>query len=188
MNAANTLTVFRMVLVPFYLVFLYYSQTESNAYLWLSLAIFMAVAIGDAFDGYIARKLHQVTSLGSFLDPLCDKMILWVSFVILALHDKVPFWLMVLILSKDALIFVGGLALYFFDCDCTISPNFWGKGASGVQFVMVLCTLFSIGIGWFGQPSANSFFWVVWSLAAFMTTVSGISYAIIESRRLNKAG
>ena len=188
MNTANMLTLFRMVLVPFYLVFLYYSHTESNAYLWLSLAIFMVVAVGDAVDGYVARKLRQVTSLGSFLDPLCDKMILWVSFVIFAYYDRIPFWLVILIMSKDALIVVGGIALHFFDCDCSINPNFWGKGASAVQFVLVLCTLLSIGIGWFGQQSANYLFWVIWSLAAFMTTISGISYAMIETRRLGKAG
>jgi len=188
MNTANTLTVSRMVLVPFYLVFLYYSRTESNAYLWLSIAIFLAVAIGDALDGYMARKLHQVTSLGSFLDPLCDKMILWVSFVTFAYYGRIPFWLLILIVSKDSLIFIGGLALYFFNCDCSINPNFWGKGASAVQFALVLATLLSIGVGWFGQSPVSHFLWVIWSLAAFMTTVSGISYAIIESRRLNKAG
>lgn len=188
MNTANILTLLRMVLVPFYLVFLYYSQTESNAYLWLSLAIFMVVAVGDAIDGYVARKLHQVTPLGSFLDPLCDKMILWVSFVIFTYYDKIPFWLIILIMSKDALILLGGIALHLFNCDCSINPNFWGKGASAIQFTMVLLTLLSIGIGWFGSTSAYYVFWVIWSLAAFMTTVSGISYASIEAKRLSKAG
>jgi len=187
MNAANRLTGCRMLLVPFYLIFLYYSKVESNAYLWISIVIFTVVAVADAFDGYIARKLHQVTFLGSFLDPLTDKMIVWVSLVTFAYYDKVPFWLTILVVSKDVLIGIGGLALYLFECDCTITPNFWGKGAAVLQFSLVVCTLFAVGVNWFGQPSANYFFWVMWSLAAFMTVSSGISYAIIESHRLSKA-
>lgn len=188
MNAANQLTVSRMVLVPFYLVFLYYSKTEGGVYLWLSLAIFLSVAVGDAFDGYIARKLSQVTALGSFLDPLADKMILWVSLIILSYYDRVPFWLAILILSKDLLIFLGGVVLHLLDCDCTIKPNIWGKGASASQFLLVLCTLLWIGLGWFGAPLSNYFFWVLWLSAASMTTVSGISYALEESRRYNRTG
>jgi cardiolipin synthase len=115
-------------------------------------------------------------------------MILWVSFVVFAYYDRAPVWLAIIVLSKDVMILGAGLALHVLNCDCSITPNFWGKGASAVQFVLVLCTLVSIGLGWFGLFWANWFFWALWLLAAIVTMVSGVSYALIEARRLNKAG
>jgi len=188
MTAANKLTVSRVLLVPLYLTFLYYSRTESNNYLSGSLVILLVVAVGDVLDGYLARRLRQVTPFGSLLDPVGDKMILWVSFIIFAYYDKVPAWLAIVVVSKDVLILGAGLGLHVLGCDTSIVPNFWGKASAFAQFTLVLFTISSIAWGfWDSGEWIRYTLAIYWAVVAVLAILSGISYAILEARRLDKA-
>ncbi len=101
-NLPNLLTVFRILLVPF---FIYYLFQESQSYRILAFAIFLVASITDLIDGYLARKWNQETEFGKFLDPLADKVLVIGAFItFILLNEQVEIWMVFLIVLRDMLI------------------------------------------------------------------------------------
>ena len=98
MNLPNALTIFRVILTPFFIYLLFTSSMYSNLY---ALIIFILASVTDAFDGYYARKYNIETEFGNFLDPLADKILVSSAFISFYLLDLIELWMVVVILSRD---------------------------------------------------------------------------------------
>ena len=119
MNTANLLTLSRLLLAPFILVFF------SRKNLYGVSGIWALAALTDFLDGRMARKLGEISELGKILDPLADKMTLGCSFISLMIWYELPNWLGVIYITKELLQLTGGL--FFLKMKQKISPsNYWG--------------------------------------------------------------
>lgn len=98
-NLANNLTLFRIVIVPVLIVILLYS-TNKNSCLIAS-ALFIIAALTDWLDGYVARRQNLITSLGKFLDPLADKILVSVTLIMLLSLNRVPAWIVAIIIARE---------------------------------------------------------------------------------------
>jgi cardiolipin synthase (CMP-forming) len=136
LNLPNLLTLSRIVAIPIFLILL-----EDNRYRE-ALALFVAAGITDALDGAIARLTHSKTTLGAFLDPAADKALLVSSFITLGLMKQVPIWLVVVTISRDAVIVLGYFLLFVMTQKAmVIRPSPSGKSATFLQLLSVSLVL-----------------------------------------------
>lgn len=132
LNLPNSLTLIRIVAIPFFLVLL-----SSGLYLE-ALVVFIVGGLTDALDGAVARLADQQTALGAYLDPLADKLLVVSSFVMLGLIGAIPPWLAVLVASRDIIILFGyGMIYFLIDERLEIRPSFIGKLNTLLQLVTV---------------------------------------------------
>src|SRR5262247_2925013 len=107
LNLPNTLTLLRILTVPVFLEFLAY-------HLYLEALIVFAISgFTDFLDGLLARWMNQQTSLGAYLDPVADKLLVVSSFIMLGLIEGLPVWLTVVVVARDAIIVIGYSVIYF---------------------------------------------------------------------------
>ncbi|HWG38894.1 MAG TPA: CDP-diacylglycerol--glycerol-3-phosphate 3-phosphatidyltransferase [Terriglobales bacterium] len=138
MNLPNSLTLLRIFLVPL-LIAVLFSTRLANKEIY-GTAIFLAAAITDLLDGYIARRRRQVTTLGILLDPIADKLLMAAAFISLVQLDPalVPAWMVVIILGREFA--VTGLRSIAASQGFTIAANEWGK-AKMVSQVVAVCII-----------------------------------------------
>ncbi|MBE0432754.1 CDP-alcohol phosphatidyltransferase family protein [candidate division WOR-3 bacterium] len=105
MTMSNMITIFRLVLLPL-IVYLLVTGNRVAAFV-----IMLAALLSDGLDGYLARRFHQESRLGRFLDPLCDKIFLAVILVTLHHLEAIPLWIVVVIILRDFLILLGSCIL-----------------------------------------------------------------------------
>ena len=130
-NIPNSLSLLRVFMVAPFLVAVIYRQFP------LALAIFVAAGITDFLDGYLARHLRQKTVLGTFLDPLGDRLLSTVAFISLSVQGLLPPWLAVTVVAKDLYVALGAGALHF-SCNLAVAvPSFWGKLSTLLQIIAV---------------------------------------------------
>jgi cardiolipin synthase (CMP-forming) len=172
MGLANWLTVLRILLIPVFITLLAYRQRGP------ALAVFLAAALTDLLDGYVARR-RGPSRLGAFLDPMADKLLLMSSFVTLTWLKALPFWIAAVVISRDLILVVGALAIHMAGGRITPRPTRAGKLATFFQVVTVLSGLLTP----FFQVSliARAVTW----LAAGFTIVSGLQYILQGMRFLN---
>lgn len=182
MTTANKITVIRILMVPFFIVqLLYYAENGNEVNRLLAILAFGIAAISDGLDGYIARRYNQRSELGSVLDPLADKLLLVSGIVLLSLNNgpvlpRIPLWLTVTILSRDALLLIGLALLRYMNCKIAIRPNFVGKTATVLQMICVIWGLLKWPADWL----------MYWSIAAAVCTgVSGVIYVWLGLRQLS---
>ena len=134
-NLPNTITVIRILLVPLFVIYL-----QKHLFL-LSLIVFTVAAISDGLDGLFARFFNQRTSLGAYLDPIADKMLLASAFVTLAIQEIIPFWLSVVVISRDILILTGVLICTMADIKVKIQPSIISKFTTVAQLLTVFVSI-----------------------------------------------
>src|SRR3954471_11565273 len=133
MTTANKITICRILLVPLFVVeVLYYTDNGNEVYRLVALLVFGLASLSDAIDGYLARRYNQHSELGRILDPLADKLLLIAGIVLLSLKnqpylDRIPIWLTVTILSRDALLILGMLLIYYTCGKVNVRPILIGK-------------------------------------------------------------
>jgi CDP-diacylglycerol--glycerol-3-phosphate 3-phosphatidyltransferase len=182
MTTANKVTLFRIFLVPLFIVMvLYYADTGVETYRWVAVASFAVAALSDGLDGYIARRYHQFSELGRILDPLADKLLLVSGVVLLSLKNephlhRIPLWLTVIILSRDVLLVLGLVVIQLVCGRIVVRPVLIGKAATVLQMVCVGWALLKV------QPD-----WLLgWAVAAgACTAISGIIYVTEGIRQLS---
>ena len=103
MNLPNKLTVFRVVLIPFFVFFLLYPGGLAYGN-FIAAGIFIAASITDFLDGKIARKYHLVTNFGKFMDPLADKLLVCAAMICLVETGQLAAWMVVVIISREFII------------------------------------------------------------------------------------
>lgn len=144
MNIPNSLTILRILLIPVYIGFM-----MSGTY-GLALLALLVAGLTDAIDGPIARKLNQRTRLGTFLDPLADKLLLISGFICLSLLHLVPSWLVILVVSRDAILLLGTVAAQLTNTTIDITSTILGKGTTLLQlsylFLVVFLTWRGLGL------------------------------------------
>lgn len=169
MTLANRITILRIVFIPIFIIMLLQRQ-----YL-LAAVIFTLTIITDALDGFIARWRKQKTPLGSFLDPLADKLLMFSTFLTLAYMKVVPLWIFVIIISRDFLIVLGWMLMYFITGSIEIKPRLLGK----------LTTIFQMGTLWLIiLQLPDRLIQQLLLVTVVITALSGIDYIITGSRKL----
>ncbi len=98
MNLPNLLTIFRIVLIPFYIFFFEQNTTQSS---YIAAFIFFVAGITDVLDGYLARSRSEVTKFGKFLDPIADKLLILAALFLLVAQQRVPAWLAIVIVGRE---------------------------------------------------------------------------------------
>ena len=135
MNTPNKLTVARMIIVPFLVVFLLTGWGgEANRY--ISLVLFVVASITDWFDGYLARKNNLVTNFGKFMDPLADKLLVCSAMICMIDLKRLPAWFVIIIIAREFII--SGFRLIAAENGIVIAANYWGKFKTASQMIMII--------------------------------------------------
>ena len=135
MNTPNKLTVARMIIVPFLVVFLL-TGWGGDANRYISLALFVVASITDWFDGYLARKNNLVTNFGKFMDPLADKLLVCSAMICMIELDRLPAWFVIIIIAREFII--SGFRLIAAENGIVIAANYWGKFKTVSQMIMII--------------------------------------------------
>lgn len=182
-NIANALTAFRVLLVPLF------AQLLISGRVRLALIVFAACGITDGLDGLLARVLKQRTLVGSYLDPIADKLLMATSFIVLAYVKIIPNWLAILVISRDLFILVGSILILLLIGAAKIKATFLSKLNTAVQILTVLYFLalrsFPAGERFLGTGAEETASGIVVALCAVTTAVSGIHYLYISMRDLS---
>ncbi len=133
MNLPNKLTMFRVILIPFFVVFLLVDITSVDK--WIALAIFIVASLTDLLDGKIARKYNLVTNFGKFMDPLADKLLVCSALICLVELSRVPAWMVIVIIAREFII--SGFRLVASDNGVVIAASYWGKFKTTFQIIMI---------------------------------------------------
>jgi cardiolipin synthase (CMP-forming) len=177
MNIPNLLTLLRIILVPIVVIFLIQGSFLR------ALITFVAAALTDALDGFLARTLRQQTVLGAYLDPIADKALLASSFVTLSVLHVIPGWLTVIVLSRDIIILLGILVLSMMSIGVKIRPTAVSKITTAMQLTTVLTVLSNRCFpGYIPQTWLMGLFW----LTAFFTIISGLDYMMRGQKLFNQ--
>lgn len=148
MNLANKLTIFRIVLVPIFVIIAYLGELGliSGEILGISITflimdiIFIIASITDKLDGYIARSRNQITTFGKFLDPLADKILVLAALVMLVEFGKIPAWIPIIVLVREFL--VSGYRLVAVEKGGkVVAASIWGKLKTATQMVAIILIL-----------------------------------------------
>ena len=176
MTTANKITILRILLIPFFVVeILYYVETGNELHRLVALLAFAVAAILDGVDGYVARRYHQWSELGTVLDPLADKLLLVSGVVLFSLPNphlsNIPLWLTGTIIGRDLVILIGMGVIQMTVGKVVVRPRILGKVATVLQMLCVIWLL----LKWddrFGEP-----WFSIWTIsAAICTGVSGLLY------------
>jgi cardiolipin synthase (CMP-forming) len=144
MSIPNFLTLTRIVLIPWFAILLINGSFKQA--LW----VFAGAAVTDGLDGFTARWFSQKTRLGSFLDPVADKLLLSTAFITLAIMKEIPVWLSVIVISRDVVIVLGVSILFFNQIDVEMKPTIYSKMTTVLQLLLILLVL-STGYIHFGD-------------------------------------
>src|SRR5262249_21945705 len=148
-----------------------------------ALIVFAIAGATDSLDGAIARLTNSRTTLGSYIDPLADKLLLVSSFLILTFLGFIPHWLAIIVISRDVIILVGFIVLYIITGrSIVVRPSFVGKASTFFQLLTVTQTLVALHNPAWRFPSL---WYSTLALAGGATTVSGGQYLVRAFQWLN---
>lgn len=174
LNLPNKLTMFRMFLVPFFVLFFLARIPSEPACDWIALAIFVVASLTDMLDGKIARKYNLITDFGKFMDPLADKVLVDSALICLVALDRIPAWIVVIIIAREFTI--SGFRLIAAEKNVVIAANYWGKFKTVFQMVMVILMIANL-------PALKVLTEIVMWIATALTIISLISY-LYENRQI----
>lgn len=167
MNLPNKLTILRVIMIPFFIVFLLVPITPYDK--WIALAIFIAASVTDLLDGKIARKYNLVTNFGKFMDPLADKLLVCSALICLIELEKIPAWMVIVIIAREFII--SGFRLVASDSGVVIAASYWGKFKTTFQMAAVCLLIADIA-------ALQIFTQIVLWVAVILTVVSLVDYLV----------
>ncbi len=174
----NQITLLRLGFLPFFLILISYEQ-----YKW-ALLVQVLAGLSDGIDGLLARSLNQSSSLGAYLDPIADKLLLSSSFVILAFEHKLAWWLTILVLSRDVLILIVAAVIILIAGYRPFPPSILGKMTTAFEIVFVFAIVLSAAYPGLHLALLNrGLLYVVTAL----TVISGFHYSVTIARRLSSS-
>ena len=183
---ANTVTVFRIVGVPFLVVVMLapWETLFSNAQLaaalkpWICAALFLLLSFSDFLDGYLARSRNEVTTFGKFMDPLADKLLVIAVMLVLVQTGQIPAWVVLIVLFREFL--VSGLRMMAASKGLVIAASWYGKAKTVTQMIaLVLFILIDALPAVIGHNSQRFVFLVAWTIlmvSLILTVFSMIDY------------
>ena len=175
MNLPNKLTVLRMALIPFFVMFLLADLGTAGKY--IALAVFIIASLTDTLDGYLARKNHQVTNFGKFMDPLADKLLVCSALICLVDKQILESWIVIVIIAREFII--SGFRLIASDNGIVIAASVWGKAKTISQMIMIVLLI----LDWGGAFNVLERIFV-WA-ALILTIVSLVDYIVKNKDILN---
>ncbi len=182
MTTANKITIVRILLVPVFVAqMIHYPRSGNEIFRLLALLTFAIASISDGIDGYIARRYHQQSELGTFLDPLADKLLLTSAIILLSLDNglyfqRIPLWLTEAILSRDVLLLIGAMVIHHTAGKMKVRPRMAGKIATVFQMSLVIWIL----LHW----DKDFVPWLA-GVSGIFTAISGVYYLSDFLKQLN---
>jgi cardiolipin synthase len=168
LNVPNFLTLLRIVAIPVFLILLTDNRTGA------ALAVFVLAGITDSLDGAIARLTNSRTTLGAYMDPLADKMLILSAFVVLAVMDVVPRWLTVVVMTREVVILTGYLTLFLLTQRAMeIRPSAISKATTFFHLVTLSVVLLAL---WRGHSLSTGFDTALFLVTGLTTAASGFHY------------
>lgn len=164
-NIPNTLTLVRILLTPVFAICLIRHLFAG------ALLVFIVAAITDGLDGFVARLFKRKTTLGAYLDPTADKLLLITAFVTLAIQRMIPGWLSVIVITRDVLIIFGVALLNIMNRSIEIKPSISSKITTVAQLATVCSVLVAHQV-----PAMAQIEWPLFWTTAAVTTASGLQY------------
>ena len=143
MNTPNKLTLLRVIMIPFFVVFMLADLGSWSK--WAALIVFVDASMTDWLDGYLARRDHLVTDFGKFMDPLADKLLVCSALICLTDMDRIPSWVVIIIIGREFII--SGFRLIASDNGVVIAANYWGKAKTVCQMIMTIVLIADLGSG-----------------------------------------
>lgn len=141
MNLPNKLTIFRVILIPFFVFFLLTDVLGANGD-YLALVIFIVASLTDMLDGKIARKYNLVTNFGKFMDPLADKLLVCSAMICLVDLKLLPTWIVIIIIAREFII--SGFRLIAAEHQIVIAASMWGKFKTTFQMAMIILLILNM--------------------------------------------
>ena len=165
MNIPNILCIFRMILVPVFVLVFFSDKPYAIAH---AAAIYAIAGITDVLDGFIARHFNMITRLGKILDPLADKLMTITVFICITIRGIIPWWVILLIFAKDLLLIIGGIKMYR-EVSGVFASNVFGKAAT-VFLVLggIVMMLFNSYI----HPAFKTAFYLIAIIMSFLAFFS----------------
>ena len=181
MNLPNKLTLLRVILIPFFVVFLMGADTFGSWSVYVALAIFIIASLTDMLDGKIARKYNLVTNFGKFMDPLADKLLVVSALVCYVDMGRIPSWIVLVIIAREFII--SGFRLVAAESGIVIAASYWGKIKTTVQMITIIFMMPDFGgtvVYWIEQV-------LIWA-SLILTIVSLIDYIVKNKEVLLNGG
>ena len=141
MNLPNKLTIFRVILIPFFVIALLL-QPNNFTFRIVADAIFIVASLTDMLDGKIARKYNLATNFGKFMDPLADKLLVCSAMICLVELNQLPAWVCIVIIAREFII--SGFRLIASDNGIVIAASYWGKFKTVFQMSMVIVMIVAL--------------------------------------------
>lgn len=176
MNLPNKITIFRVCMIPVFLVF--YLLDAIPYHNVLALAIFIIACLSDAVDGHLARKHNLVTNFGKFMDPLADKLLVCTALLCFLDAGSIPLLVVITIIAREFII--SGFRLVASDAGLVVAASYWGKFKTATQMVMCVLLILHLEYAWFAVLE-TVFIWVSFAL----TIISLLDYLIKNKSILN---
>jgi cardiolipin synthase len=176
--APNLLTLLRLFSLPFLVIAIL------DRHWYVAFALMMFAGVSDGFDGLLARWLHQQTTLGLYLDPIADKLLLSTLFITLTLVGDIPRYVTILVFSRDFGILLISILLFATNTLRDFRPSFLGKINTFVQIIAVGCLM---GSHVFAIPHLTEFVAYLLKAIAILAPVSAAQYAWIVIRRISNS-
>ena len=158
---------FRVILIPFFVVFLLVDITSVDK--WIALAIFIVASLTDLLDGKIARKYNLVTNFGKFMDPLADKLLVCSALICLVALERIPAWMVIVIIAREFII--SGFRLVASDNGVVIAASYWGKFKTTFQIIMICLMIADL-------EELQLLTMIVTWVAVILTVVSFVDYLV----------
>lgn len=177
MNLPNKLTIFRVILIPFFVFFLLAPYFPGYGK-YIAVAIFIVASLTDLADGKIARKYNLVTNFGKFMDPLADKLLVCSAMICLVETKKLAVWIVIIIIAREFII--SGFRLVASDNGVVIAASYWGKFKTTFQMLMIIALILDFSNKYFQILST-----VLVYVALILTVVSLIDY-IVKNKNVLK--
>lgn len=175
MTLASKITLVRVALIPVVMVFMYLSGgVAGNLWLWLALGVFIIASLSDYVDGYIARKYHQVTDFGKFLDPLADKLLVIAVMTIFCQWNLMPAWALMIVLTREFA--VTGLRLVAVGKGTVIAAGWSGKIKTASTMIGLCFMMGFPDVTWLGIA--------VNAVIVVTTVYSGVEYFVQNGKCL----
>ena len=182
MNLPNKLTMLRVCLIPFFVLF---AKLEGLGMQMIAVAIYIVACITDSLDGRIARSRNLVTNFGKFMDPIADKLLVMSAMIVLAAQGRMPDWVCILMLGREFL--VSGFRLVAVENGVVIAAGPLGKLKTVFQMVSTIALMLLVPVE--GAPllgeAGKTVAQVLMYIALALTVISGADY-IIRNRECIK--
>ena len=173
-NLANKVTIFRIVAIVPFVFFLFFGGRVGRV---LSLLIFIVASFSDWLDGWLARKMNEVSNLGKIIDPVADKILVYSAFICFVYLHLIPLWMVIILMGRDFLVMALRIQLAYHKV--VLAANFVAKGKTGAEYSAIL--LIFASLLWGEKPIQvilSNIAWASLSIAVLLAVISGIQYAL----------